>query len=689
MSNSVVQVSTGTPPYWLGWQQTPAILLKVLRHWQQLGWLRRIDSACADFLWREQPDSSPLVLLSVALASHQYGRGHVCLDWAQVLPNPDTALGLPPELGRADTQQAPRPSELLAGIGMENLDRALSAEPVLVAALASGVSADSAPLVWSGARLYLRRNYVSELQIVASLQDRLARQRVPDAALMDLQRQLLASLFEASKDILDWQMVAVALALNQSFAVITGGPGTGKTTAVVRLLAALQWQNLQTAGACLRVKLAAPTGKAAARLNESIGRQLDNVEALLRRGALAEEQCQQVMAALRAEKVSTLHRLLGSQHNTRHFRHHAANPLPADVVVVDEASMIDTEMMSQLLAALTPETRLILIGDKDQLASVEAGAVLGQLCQRAAAGHYSAATAQRLAALTGAALPAELLSAEAASRLDQAIVMLRKSHRFSASSAIGSLAQAVNRGDVQQASAVFTSVDDSVCRLQHLSLESDFRHWYRQQQQAYLQALGACLAAANSEALDRAAQALLQAQTRFQLLAVLREGDWGVDGLNRQAERALGLNVRQQQFQAPVEPWYSGRPVMVTANDYGQNLMNGDIGVCVQRDGIYQVVFADEVQGVRWVRASRLQAVATCYAMTVHKSQGSEFEHTALVLPPTRSPLLTRELLYTAITRAKNRFSLLYSDWRRFDECVTTVTVRASGLAEPLLEQRV
>ncbi|MCA1790641.1 MAG: exodeoxyribonuclease V subunit alpha [Thioalkalivibrio sp.] len=417
-------------------------LLALLGQWVEQGWLRALDCAFAGFLHEQIPDASPLLLLGAALASHQLGRGHVCLDLEAVLADPDRTLSLPPD-GAEHERSLARPADLLRGLAAGRWVAAL-AQPEL-----AGPGVGSTPLVNTGRRLYLRRFWECEQHIAAAVRQRLegtgAMRLGIDAASM---RIWLDRLFGPVRlGVTDWQRVAGALAAGGHFAVITGGPGTGKTTTVVRLLALLQAVNLQTGMRTpLRIRMAAPTGKAAARLNASVAGAVHGVD--LPEDALGAR----IRAAIPTE-VSTVHRLLGSRPGSRHFRHHPANPLPLDVLVVDEASMMDLELMTAVFLALPPAARLILLGDRDQLASVEAGAVLSEVCTRAGGGHYTATTADWVEAVSGEAIPDWALDPRGMP-LDQHIVMLRQSYRFGEASAIGRLARAVNAGDVAGVQAI-------------------------------------------------------------------------------------------------------------------------------------------------------------------------------------------------------------------------------------------
>ena len=667
-------------------QRNSADLLQLLDRWVERGWLRALDRAFVTFLEERAPGSDPLLLLAAALASHQLGHGHVCLDLGQTLAEPDFALSLPPE-GDALGGPLLLPSQLLAELELPTWLQRIAASPLV--AQGDQLAEQARPLVLSGQRLYLRRYWRYERQVDHNLRQRLSHS---DAAPTDL-AQRLAQLFDqgALAGQVDWQKLACALATRAGFSIITGGPGTGKTTTVVRLLALLQAPAVEQ-GRPLRIRLAAPTGKAAARLTESIGQQVERL---------------QVSATVREQiptDVSTVHRLLGSRPGSRHFRHHAGNPLPLDVLVVDEASMIDLEMMANLLAALPAMARLVLLGDKDQLASVEAGAVLGDLCRDAEEGCYSPATQAWLEQIGGQSLADSGLTPgdEQHNPLSQQVVMLRFSRRFGEGSGIGQLARLVNRQQHQAARDLLSMPPPDVFALalrgeqdrafdrlilDGLNRGDDGPQGYR----SYLRAIGRHRpppgTAFDDPRWEQWAAKVLLSFEDFQLLCAVRRGPWGVEGLNERVARVLhsaGLIDNQQ-------PWYEGRPVLVTRNDYGLGLMNGDIGIALRLpdehgEALLRVAFPrnDGNGGVRFILPSRLNEVETVFAMTVHKSQGSEFSHTALVLPDALNPVLTKELVYTGITRAKHCFSLIEPRQGVFEEAVRRKVRRISGL---MLEQ--
>lgn len=659
-------------------------LLLLLERWVERGWLRALDKAFVAFLHERDPGGDPLVLLAAALTSHQLGHGHVCLDLFETLKEPDFALSLPPE-GDVQTGAMLLPSQLLEALEGDAWCAALQASP-LVEHAGHCAEASSRPMVLSDRRLYLRRYWAYERRIDSALRQRLSAAQVTPEDLPTRLNSLFGSPEQPAP--IDWQKLACALATRGAFSIVTGGPGTGKTTTVVRLLALLQAPAVE-AGAPLRIRLAAPTGKAAARLTESISLQVKSLE-------VADSVRQKIPS-----DVTTVHRLLGSRPGTRHFRHHAGNRLPLDVLVVDEASMIDLEMMANLLDALPDHARLVLLGDKDQLASVEAGAVLGDLCRDAEAGWYTPQTLAWLEQVSGENLAASDLQQDldGTHPLAQQVVMLRHSRRFGEGSGIGQLSRLVNRQQSHEARALLVAghhedlftlplKGEQDRGFERLALEGrgaqakGYRH--------YLEVLRDRRPSADAGLEDPCwsvwAGQVLEAFEAFQVLCAVRKGPWGVEGLNERITRTLFARKLIDGDQQ----WYEGRPVLMTRNDYGLGLMNGDIGIALklpERDAdkqrhVLRVAFArnDGQGGIRFVLPSRLNDVETVYAMTVHKSQGSEFSHTALVLPEALNPVLTKELIYTGITRAKHWFSLIEPRAGVFEEAVARKVKRLSGL---------
>jgi exodeoxyribonuclease V alpha subunit len=633
--------------------------------------LRPLDMAFARFIAECDPAASPQCLLMAALTSRQLSDGHPCLN----LDALDTL---------ADEQEWP--------MAWRDL---LRTEPLPASPLLAGHDGlpDNAPLVRDQHRLYLRRYWQYERRVAEGIKARLGVIAIP----ADTLHQELHRLFPAANQHgADWARVACALAARSAFSVITGGPGTGKTTTVVRLLGLLQTLQLNENASALRIRLAAPTGKAAARLNASIAKQIAKLD---------------VDAQVRAsipQEVETLHRLLGARPDTRRYAYNRQHPLHLDVLVIDEASMIDLEMMAAVLDALPAHARLILLGDKDQLSSVEAGAVLGDLGRRADEAHYDSATATWLRSVSGDDVESYVTSD--AMPLDQHIVMLRGSHRFDAASGIGQLAAAVNAGDTAGVSVLLGAKSKDVVWISEgmagasLALDGSAAHFRDDASghrphafRFYLEHLRQTRPPddANGANYRQWARGVLDAFSHFQVLCAVRHGPAGTDRINRDvATKLLAAGLIESD-----RGWYEGRPVMMTRNDYTLGLMNGDVGITLRmrgpdgslrlyvafpitRDLPYADATGDDSQ-VRCVLPSRLGDTETVYAMTVHKSQGSEFEHTALILPDDAPAILTRELLYTGITRARSWLSLI-SSRMALEQALSQCTRRYSGLAERL-----
>lgn len=480
------------------------------------------------------------------------------------------------------------------------------------------------PLVFENDRLYLRRYWQFETEVAMHLNQLLAMNVELD---LELGRNILDNLFPPSKDgqddanELDWQKVAVANALGRAFTVIAGGPGTGKTYTVTRLLVALQQLNQNS----LKISLVAPTGKAAQRLGESIQGALIQLKEA---GKLNSETFESIPDA-----ASTLHRLLGVRRDSNNFRHDEKNPLSLDLLLVDEVSMIDLPLMARLMRAMPTGARLIMLGDADQLPSVAAGSVLADLAPKPHKG-YSQQNSARLKRLTGYPLP---VSETAQDHL----TLLIKSRRFEGEGGIGLFANRVIAGDAKGSWDLIKSGGNQL----ELVEQSSFIDWLMQLVHRYY------LPVLQAESIDQAFRAL----SRFRFLTGTRVGPTGVEQLNILIEDYL----RTHGYIDRNTGHYPGRPIMVTENHYGIGLFNGDIGLLWRNEsGRLLAAFQEGEDGIRWVSPGRLPRVESVYAMTIHKTQGSEFEHVVMILPDKESMVFSRELLYTGITRASKRFTL-------------------------------
>jgi exodeoxyribonuclease V alpha subunit len=511
-------------------------------------------------------------------------------------------------------------------------------------------------------RLYLYRYFAYERRLATCLNRRAKYvPPTPSAALFRQLERLFASPAQRPGGRPDWQKLATALAWRSKLTIISGGPGTGKTTTVVALLACLLSENPQ-----LRIALAAPTGKAAARMLEALRR---------RAGDLPTE-----LQALLPRESHTLHRLLGVTQDAGRFRHHAENPLPVDALVVDEASMLDLALACHLVDAMPPDARLILLGDKDQLAAVEAGAVFAEI---SADPTLSSACAAELAALTSTPLPQIRPAAPVTETpLRDCVVWLSESHRFATTSGIGRLAAEVNAGRAAEVCACLASAEDpSIDWLPDSIAEQTTRI-----REAILDGYRPYVEALARDHDDPAAKCreIFAAFDRFRVLCALRDTARGVDAVNKMVEQSL-----QALAGIPLAPvrsvWYAGRPVMVLKNDYVLRLFNGDIGICLPDAAGELLVWFPEQGSFRPIAPIRLPEHDTAFAITVHKSQGSEFESVLLLLPEKPHRVLTRELLYTGLTRASKKVGVVGSGEVLAAACANP-TQRHSGLIARLRE---
>ncbi|QBC32783.1 exodeoxyribonuclease V subunit alpha [Pandoraea sp. XY-2] len=656
------------------------------------------DESTCRYVWR--------AALAVSLATAE---GHVCVPLDNLLD------------GQASGELFPGDAPALSVWREALFASGLCAPASLALARTGDVQADAFPLLLDDRdRLYLARYYSYEARLATALGRKLSlteRTPVTAADRARLHRYFGEGALVSSdgQQEPNWQMAAAALALQRSLVVLSGGPGTGKTTTVVGLLACLLERD-----ANLRVALAAPTGKAAQRMQEALTARRDLPETVRR--ALP-------------EAAVTLHRLLGvlpesAEQAGRRFRHHAGNPLPYDLIVVDEASMIDLSMATQLLEAVPESARLILLGDKDQLAAVEAGAVFGEL---SAQRMFSPDMRRRLlsalewpvdapprsgplAAVVGNGVPdAAAGSGRVSQGLEDTVVWLERTYRFGENSAIGRLATAIKSGKVIEARKACTLADDGALagigstaapaasdadRVMFsedggVQLSPASLHALADGYSAYLAALAEAVATieqlgdpATVTAADVAmvAQPVFAAFGQFRVLCATRGGRRGVELLGAQLTAVLARRAGMA-LGAGGGAWFAGRPVLVTQNEYALNLFNGDIGIALPLgpSGTLRVAFATPDGGYRLYSPASLPAHETAFAMTIHKSQGSEFERVAMVLPEQASRVLSRELIYTGVTRARRQV-WLYAPWQVVASAIARPTQRDGGLTDRLRE---
>ena len=542
---------------------------------------------------------------------------------------------------------------------------------------AVGTLDDNKPFILEGNKLYLKRYYDYEVKVASYLLT-LSKSSTNSSAASQILTvesltQKLTGLYPKDETgRVNWQKIATAIAFEQKLAIITGGPGTGKTTTVTKLLFLLCHDK------DLIIRLVAPTGKAAARLSESIKAS---------KQSLANELKDKFESAdldtinTIPEDASTLHRLLGVIPNSHQFRHNKDNPLPLDLLIVDEASMVDLPMMYKLLSALPSHARLILLGDQDQLASVEAGSVLADICAGIKSTgdwkmSYSSAFVEKLMSITDTDLTPYISHKDF--NLGDNICMLQHSHRFKGDAGIGQLAKAVNHCDIQQIKTVWSKGYQELHWLSHGNNKQGLQGFLTsacEQYRDYLELIYRT---------DVSPKDIINRYNQFRILCATRSGEFGVDGINQHIIMTLknaGLIRNSAEF-------YAGRPIIIQVNDYNLGLFNGDIGVILpDESGRLMANFMQANGSILKVLPARLPGHETCFAMTVHKSQGSEFANVALVLPlfPSQSQwqLLTKELIYTAITRAKNHFYCLGTE-KVFERASTQITQRDSGLADRL-----
>lgn len=617
-------------------------ILQQLHELRAEGVISPIDWQFANYIGRI--DATPEVILAAAAVSHALGQQNSCVDLQQRCAAGEAIAGsgiAPPPLPQ--WRQALRDSAVVATPGQLG------------------------PLMLEQNRLYLSRYHYYEGVVASGIGHRSRPEAVDEAWL----GERLGHYFSSPPGEFDGQKLAAAVALSRRFCLIAGGPGTGKTTTVVKVLALLrEWG--QRNGLRQRIAMAAPTGKAAARLAQAI-----------RSALLHDPAIDSRLAAGISSDVTTVHRLLGPLPGSTRFRHTADSPLSCDILLIDEASMLDLGLMAQLLSALRPHARLILLGDRDQLPSVGVGQVLQDLFASLPPEDvtdglsYSPPQRQLLERLCAFELPP---ATGGEPGVGDGIALLRHSYRFTADSGIGELAAAVKAGDASAARGLLqhagkANADD----LEQLSPDPGSEAWLEKLAAPYLELTRAWLDH------DLGEVEKLRLLDHYRILCALREGSTGVTELNQKIERYLS----RQGLAPPLSGSFAGKPIMIVENSYPLQLYNGDTGILLRADGGQLYACFEGAEGTpRRLPLGRLPLWESSYAISVHKSQGSEYRHAALVLPPadalgSLSPLLTRELIYTAITRARDRLTLACSV-DVFCAGLSRRVHRASGLAEKL-----
>jgi len=627
-----------------------------------------LDRHFGSFMEKLDGGNNPALFLAAALTSRSSREGHVCLDldgFAGKPLFPDILEEWGPEVmpERSDMSKTPLP----VCLHLPRWEEALRHSPVV------GRPGEYKPLILDDrSRLYLYRYWLYEDTLIRFLKGCVEPRAAADFCetvekgfdweeLEESLRHVFPEERPSSRPFPDWQKIAALAVLRKRFVVISGSPGTGKTTTAARIIALLQQLSR---GANLRLALTAPTGKAAVRLEEAM-----------------KQACARFNPDFQPGKAMTLHRLLGVIPGSPYFRHRRENPLPYDLVVVDEASLVDLPLMAKLVSALSPTSRLLLLGDRDQLASVEAGAVLGDLCGPGDTAHsFSQPFREDIGKITGAfgSLPA---TANQGAAIAESIISLQKNYRFDEHSGIGQLSQAVNRGDMDRVLAILNASRYADVDWVPLPDPQGLAAALEEHALPYFKEL--LHQVKHYDLMNDNRQELFERFERFRILCALRQGPFGVMAVNSLLENLL----RSDRLISGEGKWYPGRPVMMTRNDYGLGLFNGDVGLTLpDRDGRgLSVFFRDAEQGFRRFAPFRLPEHETVYALTVHKSQGSEFNEVLMILSDREAPLLTRELIYTGVTRAKKRLSL----WGREEilrQAVSRRIDRGSGLRDALWE---
>lgn len=590
--------------------------IKIINELKEDGYLQSIDVHFADFMI-DKFGGDDICHLLFALISNSSNEGHSCFYLSSIK-----------EYSFYEKYQ--EALDTIANLSLSNI-------------LGIGALDELKPVLRDKDRFYMHRYFHYEQVVTSQINERVKLSKSVNFKKLQL---LLDQYFPTTNTDIDWQRVAAVMASLGFFSVISGGPGTGKTTTVAKILAIL----IELSDIPLRIKIAAPTGKAAARLQDSI------------QSAKNRLGCSDDITLAIPDEVFTIHRLLGYIYGKVTFKHNKDNHLDADVVVIDEASMIDIALMTRLLEALRPNTIIIFLGDKDQLASVAPGAVLSDICGSAEINLFSKDMAKSLATVTGYD---ELLDCSSSvTSLMDCTVQLKKSYRYKEDSDIAKLAPLINDGKGDASFDVFSNAQNNELFLYSLSdVDEQLKILVLNYYAAYLQ--------------ETDLTYMFEKFDCFRILSGTRKGHLGVIKLNEYIESIL----KNAGFISSNDMYYHGRPIMVTKNDYSVKLFNGDVGITIyeKESDRMMIYFLQADSSFRKISPARLPAHETVYAMTVHKSQGSEFDHVAFILPDSDKAILSRELIYTAVTRAKRKVHM-FAEKNSYIMAVGKKVRRMSGL---------
>ncbi|MFO7559279.1 MAG: exodeoxyribonuclease V subunit alpha [Desulfobacterales bacterium] len=592
-----------------------------------------LDVHFAEFMQKLDRRNDTGIFLAAAAVSSSTRQGNICLDVEGIANRP-----LLPEYD-------------LYYPGKETWIERLKTSPVV------GTSRDFKPLILDGSsKLYLHRYFEYQKDLVQFIKNRVVDHEYPEPS--GLQKSLNRLFGEVSgRKAPDWQKIAAILAATRKFCVLSGGPGTGKTTTIVKLMALLLERNHSKP---LKTALAVPTGKAAVKLQDSI------------REALEALNCSDEVKALMPDEASTIHRLLGTIPGSPYFRYNEQNRLDVDVVIVDESSMVDLALLAKLVRAIPDHAKLILVGDKDQLASVEAGSVFADICDAAVMNGFT----HDFYGIIDRASGEKIMRPDVEppeNRIKNCMIQLLTNYRFGDKSGIGKVSSAVNEGNGPLALMHVKDPQYPDIRIENVRAARGLKD----------QIKNIVIPGFRDYLIARTPQDKIDAFGKFRILCALKEGPFGVFAVNRMIEEILTENklIRSENS------WYEGRPIMIVENDYNLRLFNGDVGISMVDpiDQEVRVFFPDNRGGLRKFHPTRIGSHETVFAMTVHKSQGSEFENVILLLPDRESPVLTRELLYTGITRSQKHV-LIWGDEQIFIHAVAKRVTRVSGLKDALSE---